>query len=51
MTRSLRSQSGSVLVEYALTIVIFLTLMFGIVDFGRALFTYHYVSEAAREAT
>jgi Flp pilus assembly protein TadG len=25
--------------------------MFGVIDFGRALYSYHYVSDAAREAT
>lgn len=37
--------------EYALVIVVFLTIVFGIVDFGRAVFTYHYLSAAARDAT
>lgn len=43
-------QTGSSLVEYALVLLVFLTLMFGIIDFGRALYTYHYVSSAARDA-
>jgi Flp pilus assembly protein TadG len=44
-------QRGSGLVEQALVLTILLTVMFGIIDFGRALYTYHFVSEAAREAT
>jgi Flp pilus assembly protein TadG len=44
-------QRGSGLVEQALVLSILLAVMFGIIDFGRALYTYHFVSEAAREAT
>jgi Flp pilus assembly protein TadG len=43
-------QQGSSLVEQALVLVILLTVMFAIIDFGRALYTYHFVSNAAREA-
>jgi Flp pilus assembly protein TadG len=38
-------------VEYALVLVIFLSIIFAIIDFGRALYTYHFVSNVAREAT
>jgi Flp pilus assembly protein TadG len=48
-TRRLR-QRGSSLVEQALVIVLLLSVMFGIIDFGRALYTYHFVASAAREA-
>jgi Flp pilus assembly protein TadG len=44
-------QRGSGLVEQALVLTVLLMVMFGIIDFGRALYTYHFVSEAAREAT
>lgn len=44
-------EKGSVLVESAVTIVLLLMLLFGIIDFGRALYTYHFVANAAREAT
>ncbi len=44
-------EGGNALVESAVSIVVYLLLLFGIVDFGRALYTYHFVSEAAREAT
>jgi Flp pilus assembly protein TadG len=43
-------QRGSVLVEQALTIAFLLTVLFGIVDCGRLLYTYHFVSNEAREA-
>jgi len=44
-------QRGNALIEYAFTILIILTILFGIIDFGRALYTYHFISNAAREAT
>jgi Flp pilus assembly protein TadG len=46
-----RGEGGSGLVEQALVLTVLLAVMFGIIDFGRALYTYHFVSEAAREAT
>jgi len=39
------------MVELALTVLVLLTVMFGVVEFSRALYTYHFVSNAAREAT
>jgi len=47
----LRSERGASLVEYAFILILFLTLIFGIGGFGHALFVYHYVNEAAKEAT
>jgi len=44
-------EKGSAMVEFALTVSLFLVMLFGIVDFGRALYTYHFLSNAAREAT
>jgi TadE-like protein len=41
---------GSSLVEYAIVCVISLTMLFGVIDFGRALYAYHFVSNAARTA-
>jgi Flp pilus assembly protein TadG len=46
-----RRESGSGLVEQALVLTVLLMVMFGIIDFGRALYTYHFVSNAARDAT
>jgi hypothetical protein len=43
-------QRGSTIVEYALALVISFVLLFAIIDFGRALYSYHFVSYAAREA-
>ena len=50
MTR-LTSEQGSALLEFALMLTILLTLMFGVMDFSRALYAYHFLSNAAREAT
>lgn len=50
MNHSTKTQKGSTLVEYAFVLTGFLMLMFGVIDFGRALFAYHYVSSAARDA-
>ena len=47
----LRSERGASLVEYAFILILFLTLIFAIGGFGHALFVYHYVNEAAKEAT
>jgi hypothetical protein len=44
-------EAGSALVEFALAIVIILTVLFGIIDMGRAAFAYHWVSNAPRMAT
>jgi hypothetical protein len=43
------SQRGSVLVEFAIVSMAALTLIFGIIDFGRAIYTLHLVSEVSRE--
>ena len=37
--------------EFALIIIVLTTMMLGIIDFCRALYAYHFVSNAAREAT
>ncbi|HTV53740.1 MAG TPA: TadE/TadG family type IV pilus assembly protein [Terriglobia bacterium] len=46
-----RSERGQVLVEFTLSVLVFLVLVFGVLDFGRALYTYHAVSYAARAGT
>jgi len=46
-----RSESGSELVEFALSACVFMTLLFGIMDFSRALYAYHFVSYAAQEGS
>jgi Flp pilus assembly protein TadG len=42
---------GSALVEFAFLLPLLFAMVFGIIDFGRALYCYHFVSNAAREAT
>ena len=44
-------ECGSGLVEYAIVFMILITMLLGIVDFGRALYAYHFVYNAAREDT
>ena len=48
---SSRQNRGSALVEFAFLIPVIFALVFGIIDFGRAIYSYHFVSNAAREAT
>lgn len=53
-TKMLRAQTrerGSTLVEFALVFILFMTILLGIAGFGHALYAYHYVSSAARQAT
>jgi Flp pilus assembly protein TadG len=49
--RSAHGESGSALIEAALSMGILLTLIFGIVEISLAAYTYHFISEAARQAT
>jgi Flp pilus assembly protein TadG len=52
LARSRRSELGSGLLEYSLcALFIFLPLLFGIGGFGHALYAYHFVNHAAKEAT
>ena len=46
-----RADSGSALVEFAFCSVILLTLTFGILASCMALYSYHFISHAAREGT
>lgn len=41
---------GQSLVEFALILPIFILILFGLFDFGRAIFAYHTISSASREA-
>ncbi len=47
--RGARGREGATLVEFAFVLVLFLTFLFGIMDFSRFLYTYHHLSNAARE--
>lgn len=49
--RKQNGESGSALIEFALVSTVFLTLLFGIIDAGRALYAYDFVSSAARQGT
>lgn len=42
---------GNALTEFALILPVVVACIFGVIEFGRALYTYHFVSNAAREAT
>ena len=41
---------GTSLLESAIVFILFLTMLFGIAGFGQLLYSYHFVSHAAREA-
>lgn len=42
---------GAALVEFGLVVVVFFMFVFGVMDFGRMIYTYHFVSDAACQAT
>jgi len=46
----MKSEKGQSLVEFALILPLFLLLLFGVVDFGRALHAYITIDHAGREA-
>jgi hypothetical protein len=47
-SRNARRQRGAAAVEFALVAIVFFTLLLGIVDFGRWLFTVNAAAEATR---
>lgn len=49
MSRNRHFERGSSLAETAIAMSVLLLLIFGIVDFGRALYTYAYIGTIARE--
>jgi Flp pilus assembly protein TadG len=49
--RRLKGEDGSGLIEYGLVFILFMTMLMGIGAFGHALYAYHFVSQAARQAT
>lgn len=46
-----RSERGAALVEFALSTTLLLTVIFGVIGISTALYSYHFISEAAREAS
>jgi Flp pilus assembly protein TadG len=44
-----RSERGQTLVEFALATAVILTVVFGLIDLGRALYTYNWVADSARK--
>jgi len=46
-----RNDKGASILEFGLVVLVFYAFVFGVMDFGRALYSYHFVSHAAREAT
>lgn len=49
--RDIGSDEGATLVETAIATAIVLMLLFAVFDFSLAFYTYHYVSDAAREGS
>jgi Flp pilus assembly protein TadG len=49
--RRVKADEGSSLVEFAFIFLVMMAMMLGIIDFCRAAYVYHFVSNAAREAT
>jgi Flp pilus assembly protein TadG len=46
-----RGQRGTSIAEFAICFTASMLLIMGIVDFGRAMYTYHLISDAARMGT
>ncbi len=51
MKRANPSERGQVLLEFALAASIALSLIFGVIEFGRGLYAYDLVAQAARVGT
>src|SRR5512132_4039937 len=49
-TNTKSRQSGATLVEFAIGATVFLTAMFGVIEFGRLLWTHNALADAARRA-
>ena len=47
--RFCRAECGETLIEFAISAVITLSLLFAVMDLSRALYTYHFVSFAAEQ--
>lgn len=51
MMRVVLAEEGAAAIEFAVVAVLFLTFFFGSLDVCRAMYSYHFVSHAARAAT
>ena len=51
MRRRLGSESGGTLVETAISLSLLFLFMFGIIEGGLAVYSYHYLSHAARQGS
>jgi hypothetical protein len=49
--RRARSEHGSAIMEMVLSLIVLLTVVFGIMEMSLALYTFHFISEAARDGT
>ena len=47
----MQEEAGSALVEFAVSAIVLFTLVFGILECSRAVYTYHFLANAAQEAT
>jgi Flp pilus assembly protein TadG len=48
---TLRKQHGAALIEFGITLGVLVTIVFGITEFGRAIYQYDTLAKAARDAT
>jgi Flp pilus assembly protein TadG len=46
-----RQEDGAALAEFAIAAVVFSTAVFGVMEIGLALYSYHFISEAAWEGS
>ncbi len=49
--RAAGGDEGSALVEFSIGLLVLMVLIFSVADFGRMLYSYQFVSSAARQAT
>ena len=50
-SQAFKDEHGTALVELALTSAILFSMLFGIMQVGLALYSFHFISDAAREGT
>lgn len=50
LKRSARESQGQTLVETALTMMVLLMMIFGVIEMSTAMYNYHYLANAAHEA-